>query len=187
MDPRVARTHSAVIEAATALLAEGGPDALTVDAVVALSGVAKSTPYRHWATRDELVAEVFNSCAPVLDAPSAHLGARAALVEVMRQLAASLRDPNWRRLLPALLLLRLRHPEIADIESDLSDRQQGMMAEVLARCVEEGVASPAILEDLERSLTLLLGPLVMASLLGQIDVDDDLADRSVEQFLAAVP
>jgi AcrR family transcriptional regulator len=184
MDPRVARTHSAVIDAATQLLAEGGPDAMTMDAVVARSGVAKSTLYRHWATRDELVAEVFDSCAPELIPPDPDLDARSALVEVRRQLAASLADPNWRRLLPALLLLRLRHPEIADIESDLSSRQQGVMSEVLTRCVEDGVVGAAILDDVDRSLTLLLGPLVMAALLGPLDEDDDLADRCVTQFLA---
>jgi AcrR family transcriptional regulator len=183
MDPRIARTHAAVMAAATQLLTEGGPDALTMDAVVARSGVAKSTLYRHWATRDDLVADVFNSCAPHVEAPGEDLDAGAALVEVMRQLAASLRDPNWRRLLPALLLLRLRHPEIADIESDLSEQQQGILAEVLARCVEEGLVDPAVLDDLGRSLTLLVGPLVMASLLGQVEVDDALAESCVEQFL----
>lgn len=54
MDARVARTHAAVMQAATDLLVEGGPNAMTVDAVVARSGVAKSTVYRHWATRDDL-------------------------------------------------------------------------------------------------------------------------------------
>ena len=56
MDPRIARTQKAVIDAATDLLVEGGPAALTMDAVVARSGVAKSTLYRHWETRDALVA-----------------------------------------------------------------------------------------------------------------------------------
>ena len=185
MDPRVARTHAAVIDAATELLAEGGPDSMTIDAVVARSGVAKSTLYRHWATRDELVAEVFHSCAPELSAPDPALDAESALRVIVRQLAASLRDPYWRRLLPALLLLRVQHPEIADIESDLSTRQQGLMTAVLTRCVADGLVEPDILDDAERSLTLLLGPLVMAALLGRVEVDDQLADHSVEQFLNA--
>lgn len=51
MSTRVERTHTAVMEAATALLLEGGPTAITIDGVVARSGVAKSTVYRHWTTR----------------------------------------------------------------------------------------------------------------------------------------
>ena len=51
-DPRVARSRTAVLDAATHLLVTGGPAAVTVDAVVAESGVAKSTIYRHWRSRD---------------------------------------------------------------------------------------------------------------------------------------
>ena len=56
MDARIERTQNAVMAAAADLVVEQGPAGLTVDAVVARSGVAKSTVYRHWATRDELVA-----------------------------------------------------------------------------------------------------------------------------------
>src|SRR4029077_11891972 len=45
-NPRIARTRERVIRSATDLLVEGGPWAVTVDAVVARSGVAKSTIYR---------------------------------------------------------------------------------------------------------------------------------------------
>src|SRR5687767_10053529 len=46
-DGRIARTRSAVLRSATDLLMEGGPSAVTIDAIVARSGVAKSTIYRH--------------------------------------------------------------------------------------------------------------------------------------------
>ena len=53
------RTREAVLTAATDLLVEGGPSAVTIDAVVARSGVAKSTIYRHWESRDEVLVAVF--------------------------------------------------------------------------------------------------------------------------------
>jgi AcrR family transcriptional regulator len=67
------------MEAATALLLEGGPTAITIDGVVARSGVAKSTVYRHWTTRDELVVDVFDHIAPKLEAPDPTLGFEDAL------------------------------------------------------------------------------------------------------------
>ena len=73
MDARVARTRETVMQAAMELLVEGGPGGLTVDAVVARSGVAKSTVYRHWADRDALVADVFNVCAPQMVEPDPDL------------------------------------------------------------------------------------------------------------------
>ena len=69
MDPRIARTRAAVVRAATDLLVEGGPSAVTVDAIVARSGVAKSTIYRHWESRDEILLSVIEQCLPQLATP----------------------------------------------------------------------------------------------------------------------
>ena len=64
LDARVARSRAAVLRAATDLLVEGGPSAVTIDAIVVRSGVAKSTIYRHWASRDDVLLDVMESCAP---------------------------------------------------------------------------------------------------------------------------
>ncbi len=74
MDARVARTRAAVLRTATDLLVEGGPSAVTIDAIVARSGVAKSTIYRHWESRDDVLVAVIENCAPNLVAPDPALG-----------------------------------------------------------------------------------------------------------------
>ena len=185
MDPRIAKTHAAVMAAATDLLVEGGPDALTVDGVVARSGVAKSTVYRHWATRDDLVADVFDSCAPDLDDPDPSLSGEDALRALTRQFAASLADPRWRRLLPALLLLKLQHAPVADVEDDISIRQTEMARALLEKCVAEGSLDPSVLTDIDTSMALLAGPLLLAGLFETVVVDDAFADLVSEQFLSA--
>ena len=50
-DPRIERTRQVVLDAALALVAESGYGAVTIEAVAARSGVAKSTIYRHWPGR----------------------------------------------------------------------------------------------------------------------------------------
>ena len=76
--PRIPASPAAerVIRGATDLLVEGGPWAVTVDAVVARSGVAKSTIYRHWESRDELLVEILASCAPDIGPPPPELSAQ---------------------------------------------------------------------------------------------------------------
>ena len=185
MDPRIAKTHAAVMTAATELLVEGGPEALTVDGVVARSGVAKSTVYRHWATRDDLVADVFDNCAPEVDEPDPSLPAGDALRALTQQLARSLSDPRWRRLLPALMLLKQQHEPVADIQDDISDRQMRVGDRLLRRCVDEGVLAPSVLDDVEGSLALLVGPLLLASLFETPAMDDAFVDRVADQFLTA--
>lgn len=185
MDPRIARTHAAVMAAATELLVEGGAEAMTVDAVVARSGVAKSTLYRHWATRDELVADVFGANAPVLATPAPELDFISALRSLMQELVATLADERWQRLLPALLALRAQHSGVADLDSELKAQQHRIFADVLQRGVDEGLVRPDALDDLDRSITLIAGPLLMAALLDTAPLDPSLADSCVDQFLSS--
>lgn len=184
MDPRISRTQQAVVEAATDLLVEGGPIALTVDGVVARSGVAKSTIYRHWATRDDLVVEVFRAGAPRIDLPPAELDFEAALRRLAHEIVATLSDDRWRRLVPALLLLRLQDPDLARVNDQLEHQQNEVFRRVMQRGVDEGVISADVLEDLRRHVTMFVGPILMASLIDTIDGNDTLADDTVDQFLA---
>jgi AcrR family transcriptional regulator len=53
--PRDARADEAILDAAVGVLAAGGPQRFTVDAVAAAAGVGKATIYRRWPTRADLV------------------------------------------------------------------------------------------------------------------------------------
>jgi len=185
MDARVARSHAAVMQAATDLLVEGGPSALTVDAVVAKSGVAKSTVYRHWATRDDLVNDVFHHCAPPLDLPDDDEPFESALRHIARSLVDMLGDPSWKRLMPALMLLRSEIEPMAELEDEMKQQQMSALASVLRRGVEEGRLRPEVSDDPQMSATLLVGPFLMAALADTVPLDHAFADRAVDHFLAA--
>lgn len=185
MDPRIAKTHAAVMRAATELLVEGGPQALTMDGVVHRSGVAKSTVYRHWATRDELLADVFVECAPDLDMPDESLDGAEALRQLVRQLASGLADPHWRRLIPALVLLREQNPSLGELQHEISTHQSDLGTRLLQRCVDDGTLDPSVLDDVEVSLVMLAGPLLLAGMFNTVEISEDLADRVADQFLAA--
>ncbi|MCU1504238.1 MAG: regulatory protein TetR [Ilumatobacteraceae bacterium] len=182
MNTRVARTHAAVMDAAIELLLEGGPDALTVDGVVARSGVAKSTVYRHWATRDDLVADVFEHLAPQLDPPDPSLDFDESLRTLVQRLADILADDHWRRVLPALMMLKMHHGDVAQIEERISSEQIDVCGDVLRRGMAEGrIAADA---DVQTLLALLTGPLLMAGLTSVVPIDKVFVDRVVDHFLA---
>jgi AcrR family transcriptional regulator len=184
MDSRVARTHTAVMDAATELLLEGGPNAVTIDGVVTRSGVAKSTVYRHWATRDELLADVFGHVAPELELGDPSLGFEDAVRDLVRRMVRMLSDPHWQRALPALMLLKLHQHDIAAIDQRMQDAQLGVCLDVLRRGVDEGRIRAD--DDQQLLLTLLIGPLMMASLTGSTELNDVFADRLATHFLTAV-
>ncbi len=62
-DPRVARTLERVLESAYALLTEVGFGSVTIENISDRSGVARSTLYRHWNTRDDILRAAFSARA----------------------------------------------------------------------------------------------------------------------------
>ena len=182
LDPRVARSRAAVITAATELLVEGGPSAVTIDAIVARSGVAKSTIYRHWGSRDDVLLDVMEVCAPDLGLPDPSLGFEGGLREIAHRIGAIFNDPEWARVLPALLSLKTHADGIADLEKRLGERQGEVLGELIAQGVAEGRLSPDAAGP--EATTVLVGPLFFAQLSGSVPIDADFVDRTVDRFLA---
>lgn len=178
MDPRVERTRTAVVRAATDLLVQGGPAAVTVDAIVARSRVAKSTIYRHWESRDDILHSVLEHCVPRLEAPPADLAFADALRALTADVVRTLTDPAWRRVLPALLLLGIHEDGIADIEQRMGDQQDTLFADVLDRGIAEGLIRPDV--DVRQAAATWLGPLVFAHLTGRLPLDESLAAHAVD-------
>jgi AcrR family transcriptional regulator len=183
MDPRVVRTRSTVLRTATDLLVEGGPAAMTVDAVVARSGVAKSTIYRHWPSRDDLFVAVIEANAPRLPDPEPGADVVTALRTTLRSVTRSLTDPDWARMLPALLMLRHHVDDIKAIEERLEVRRDQVLTTLIERAAAEGLVDGDL--DVAEAINHLLGPLVLAQITESVPVDDGLADRTLERFLAA--
>lgn len=68
--PRSAQAHKAIIEATLELLAEEGFQGLSIEAVAARAGVGKTTIYRRWSSKEELVMEAIRQVqidVPVMD------------------------------------------------------------------------------------------------------------------------
>lgn len=61
MTPRTMRTKSAYVEAATELIEEHGPDALTVRTLAEKMGVDHTAVYRHFASLDDLTAAIVDT------------------------------------------------------------------------------------------------------------------------------
>lgn len=59
--PRSAQSHQAMLQATLELLAEVGFDAMSIDALAARAGVGKTTIYRRYNNKAELVADAIES------------------------------------------------------------------------------------------------------------------------------
>ncbi len=81
--PRDEAAGRAILDAVRGLLAEHGYSALTIEAVAARAGVAKTTVYRRWSSKADLVVDaVVDSLGPLLrpdEAATRALSPEAAL------------------------------------------------------------------------------------------------------------
>ena len=180
-DPRVERSRAKLLAAATDLIVEAGPQALTVDAVAERSGVAKSTLYRHWPSREALMLDVLRANVPDVPPLDPRLGFEAQLRSLMQALADTFADPEWARILPALFALKHHVPGVEELTNADREEKVTMLFDVLDAGVAEGLI-PAGLDPRTVAATLV-GPLLMCVLTGETDLVGDVADYTVDRFL----
>ena len=182
LDPRIARSRTKMLAAATELLVEDGPRGVTVDAVAERSGVAKSTLYRHWCSVHELLLDVMRCNVPESVPIDLGAGFEPALRAWLDAGVATLTAPDWARILPALLDLRTHAAEIAELLDADFEVKLETVAAILRLGADEGHL-PAGLDPRLVTQTLI-GPLVLAVLSGDGDVAE-LADYVLDRFLTS--
>jgi AcrR family transcriptional regulator len=172
-----------VLEAAVALLLEGGLSAVTVEAVVERSGVARSTIYRHWATRRDLVLATFLHLTPPHADPDVEGSLRERLLTLLEAHVERLAVTPWAAAIPTLLDATSRDPELAEVRLRLADLHRGPFRRTLRQAIEQGDL-PAD-TDVDEAITQLAGPVFFRRLITTDPVDRHFAHRVVDLFLAS--
>lgn len=156
---------------------------MTVDAVAERSGVAKSTMYRHFPSRTELLVNVLRHNMPTLDLEVPEGSFEDAMRVVMSRAVASMDNPDWARMLPALMSLKNTLPDIRELTQADRECRLSLLRAVLARGIDEGLVPPDT--DPTLIMNLLIGPLMFAAMNNELDGLNELADAVTEQFLAS--
>ena len=97
---------------AARLLAERGYSGFSVEGVVERTGVAKTTLYRHWPTRDDLLAAVIGQLGGTGQLPDTG-SVRQDLLDFFARRVQAAHRRQWERCMPALVEAAARHPELA--------------------------------------------------------------------------
>ena len=110
--PRSDEARRAALEATLDLLAANGVDGVTFEEVAARSGVAKSTLYRHFGTKQAMLVEAANSCFVEQSTPDT-----GDLLEDLREIVRKGSDTEDKHrvpdVLPPLLALARAPPRLA--------------------------------------------------------------------------
>jgi AcrR family transcriptional regulator len=155
LDPEADRL---LLEAAKRLLHDVGYARLTMDAVAREAGVARTTLYRRYRDKADLVSAAINGLRQPAKRPDSG--------DARRDLIASLDNVrrNFDMSLAGTLLMEERHdPRLLELFRErMVLPRRAIVREVIARGIEDGQVRPDL--DVERTLDLLLGALFSAVL-----------------------
>lgn len=181
VDPRVARSRACIVAAASAALQEHGAAGVTMEGVAERAGVAKTTVYRLWSDRSELLLAAFEQLAeqPSIDDTG---DLRADLGAHLRSFAAALDREAWPRSLPALVDLSERDPRVAELAIELGVRRRRHLEQRLVDAVGRGEL-PAD-TDIGFLVSVLVGPLFHRRYFSRQTTSDEQIARLVDMALA---
>lgn len=181
---RAGKTERAILDATRELLAEGGVQRLTVEGVAARSGVAKTTIYRRWRSKDELaLAVLLNMVEQIVELPD--LGdTRAELIAFVNGAV---------EILGSTLMGRVMQGLVSDLATDpalgqaFRERVVSYRVSEMRRLVERGIERGDLRPDTDVDLLheALFGPVYYRLLLSGGTLDSGLAARLVDAVLPA--
>lgn len=181
--PRSEEAHRAAIETTVDLLLEAGVEGVTLEEVASRSGVAKSTLYRHFGSREGLIAKAARHC--VTEHPTPDTGSLADdLAYLFGRFNHVEEEQKLTQLLPMLIDAAKRDPDIqAIVESVFAERKRPLRT-VLQLAQLRGEISRDL--DLDTALAMVVGPFTYRRLVEQREATPEFIDAVLAGAIAAL-
>jgi len=177
--PRDERIDSEITSAAVAVLAESGFVAFSVAEVAARAGVAKTTVYRRFPAREDLIGAALRRLNDDLPAIPTRGSLREQLTLALEGIRNRRPDSDWSRILMHAMQEGTHEANFASLIHTcvLAPRQQ-----VLRELIQAGIASGELRADLDpdTAIPILVGPMIYLSKQNSMS---SLATVSVEAVL----
>jgi AcrR family transcriptional regulator len=170
----------AVLDAALEELGRVGYTALRIEDVAARSGVNKTTIYRRWPTKIELIAAVLMHAKEPpssFDTGSLEGDVRASLEEMRERL----HDPRHRAIIRAVMAERM-DPEVHEFVAQLRERYAAVRRTMFERAIQRGELSPKA--DPQSLLDMVTAPVVTRVVHQNREVDDAFLDLLTQVICA---
>lgn len=186
--PRSARAEKAIIEATLDLIGEGhGPAELSIEAIAARAGVGKTTIYRRWSNKEDLIVDALATVRAPLP-PFRGRSFREDLVSYLTVMRRDACDARSRRVLDIAMSEAERHPRLVRrIYQAAIEPRRAAVAALVARGVETGELRPDL--DVQVALSMITGTVMwyMKTALNRgEEIPEDLPERIADHLLAGL-
>jgi len=148
IDPRVERSRAVIRQAALDELAEAGYGAFTIESVAARARVGKSTVYRHWRDKLDLIADAFETAHEELAPHPAGGTAAEQIRQLVRHVAEITADSTFSRCIPALIEGARHDRRLRAFHHGYSGRRRAGLTSLISAGVAAGEFAPRIDADL---------------------------------------
>jgi AcrR family transcriptional regulator len=180
-DERVRRSKDAVLATTYKLMVEGGIGGVSIDEVARRSGVAKTTIYRHWASRSALLMDACSRLGSRPEMPDTGTF-KGDVTALAARLAEQLRTAPWPAILPSIIDAAERDAEIARMHARLHAGFSGAYLPVIERAKARG-EMPARLDAAE-IIASIMGPLFYRRWFSREPIDDKFVKSVIAGVLA---
>ena len=171
------------MDATLDLALENGIEAVTFEDVAARSGVAKTTLYRHFGSKQAMVVEAARSCFAVQPTPDT--GDLAKDLQLIfdhgKRVDEERRVPD---LIPALVAAGDRDEELRALVEEMLEERRRPIRTVLQLAQLRGEIGRDVDPDL--ALTLLIGPIIMRRVIDRLEVTPEFTHAVIDHVVTAL-
>jgi AcrR family transcriptional regulator len=178
---RSARVVSEVLSATLEVFAEQGYAGLSIETVALRAGVNKTTVYRRWPTKAELVGAALLSLRDDDPEPPDTGTLEGDLLEVLRHWAAQMVTPRRRAIMQSILLGKT-DPDMQALLQRMREERPAIPHVIFERAIKRGELPKG--SDAQLMASALLGPLHSRALWKGEPVDDAFV-RSLVRLIVA--
>ncbi|ONI89627.1 TetR family transcriptional regulator [Actinosynnema sp. ALI-1.44] len=179
---RTARLRERMLAAATELVAQHGIGGLRYEEVAEVAGVNKTSVYRNWPDKVQLVTDALSSFAADTLSVNDSGDLRADLVDFLMALADSLATPQGRALL-AVVTSAWENTEMHEILQTVQTRRGESLRLRVGNAIERGELPPV---DVQFLTEMMSGPVHLAHRRSRQPFTRKDAEQVIDVVLAGV-
>ena len=180
LDGRTERSRAAVLAETYRQLSQSGLANVSIDEISRVSGVSKTTIYRHWPSRSALLIDACSRLGGTMTVPDTGT-LNGDLHWLLSTLAEQLRTASWSAVIPSIADAAERDPDVSAMQTEWQKAVMAPFRAVLERAQERGERASD--EDLSHIIDMAVGALFYRRWFSREPLDASFVNIVVEQAI----